>query len=112
MGDLVFSGAELGVGLRIALGDEDRVPAETLGAPGLMWDLSLHLPGEDAHGITGSDSDGADGPGGAVLLVQEHLEETCAPDGGQDPLRQRPRQAVPGSDDEPRILDQYGRVRG
>ena len=108
----MLPGAKLGVGLRMTLRDEDRVPPEPSFAPGLGWYLPLHLTDKHPHGtVRGSDRDGADGPGRAVALGGEHLQKPLVPDAPQKPFGQRPRQAVPGLEDEPRVLDEYWGIR-
>ena len=109
----MLSGAELSVGLRVTLGDEDGVPAEPAGASGFERYASPHLPEEDTRVTIGErDRHRTDGPGQAVLLTREHIQDPLVSDGRQKPFRKRPGKTIPGLDDEPRILDQDRRVRG
>lgn len=108
----MFPRAKLGVGRCMTLRNEDLVPPEPSFAPELRRYLPLHLADKRPHGtIRGGDRDGADGSGRAVALGGEHLQKPLVPDAPQKPLGQRPRQTVPGLEDEARVLNEYGGIR-
>ena len=103
---------ELGVSLRVPVGDEDLIPPEPFGAPGLWRDSPSYRTRERADGsVRRGDRNGAYGPGRPVLIGGEHLQETLVPYSLQKPLGQSPGQSVPALDDKPRILDEYGVIR-
>ena len=100
----------LGVREMAPFRDEDRVPPEPTLPPRLGRDLSLDLSPEDSQLPPGvRDRDRADGARRAVL-AGEHRQDALVADAREEPLGQRTRQAVPGPDDEPRVLDE-DRVR-
>jgi hypothetical protein len=100
----------LGVGEMAPFRDEDRVPPEPTLSPRLGRDLPLDLSPEDTHlRPRVRDRDRADGARRAVL-AGEHPEDALVADAREEPLGQRTWQAVPGPDDEPRVLDE-DRVR-
>ena len=108
----MLAGAKLGVGERRPFGYEDGIPPEASFAPRFEWYLPLHRPRKRTNGtVCGGDRDGTDGSSRAVTLGREHLQKTLVPDAPQKPLSQRPRQPVPGLEDEPRVLDEYGGIR-
>jgi hypothetical protein len=100
----------LGVREPAPLRDEDRVPPEPPNPPRLRRDLSRDLSLENTHIPAGvRNRDRADGACRAVL-AGEHPQDALVADAEEEPLGQRPWQAVPGPDDEPRVLDE-DRVR-
>src|SRR3989337_919570 len=100
--------AHLGVREPAPPRNEDRVPPEPLLPPRLGRYLPPHHPLEDAYLPTGvRDRDRAHGAGSPVL-AGEHPQDAFVSDAREKPLGQRPRQTVPGPDDEPRVLDDDG----
>src|SRR5215211_9280522 len=100
----------LGVREPAPLRDENRVPPEPRPPRWLRRDLSRDLSPEYMLVPAGvSDRDRADGACRAVL-AGEHPQDALVADAEEEPLGQRPWQAVPGPDDEPRVLDE-DRVR-
>jgi hypothetical protein len=100
----------LGVGEMAPFRDEDRVPPEPTLSPRLGRDLPLDLSPEDTHlRPRVRDRDRADGARRAVL-AGEHRQDALVADAREEPLGQCTWQAIPGPDDEPRVLDE-DRVR-
>src|SRR5215211_8312306 len=98
----------LGVREPAPLGDENRVPPEPRPPRWLRRDLSRDLSPEYMLVPAGvSDRDRADGACRAVL-AGEHPQDALVADAEEEPLGQRPRQTIPGPDDEPRVLDEDG----
>src|ERR671916_1581318 len=90
--------------------DEDGVPPEPPLPPRLGRDLPPNYPLEHAHlPAAVRYPHRADGARRAVL-PGEHAEDALVADAREKPLGERPRQAVPRPDDEPRVLDE-DRVR-
>jgi hypothetical protein len=112
MGVYVLLLPELSISILKAFGDKDRIPSEAFRAPRLVCDGPPYLPEKGTYGaICSGDRDGADGTGRAVFVSGEHLQEALFPDALQKPPRQSARQAVPGLEDNARVLGEYRVIR-
>jgi hypothetical protein len=89
---------------------EDRVPPEPLLPPWLRRDLPPNLPLEHAYLPVGARYRHGTRRARRAVLSAEHSQDTLVANARKEPFGERPRQPVPGLDDEPGILNE-DRVR-
>jgi hypothetical protein len=106
VGVFVLVLAHLGVREMAPLRHEDRVPPEPLLPPRFGRDLALYYPLEDVHGPMRIRQRERAHCARYPVTAAEHLDDPLVADAIQEPLGERSRQPVPGSDDEPGVLDE------